>query len=292
MKKIIPFLIFVLLVSSRISSQTPIDISEGTLEFGETSMPSFTVKIPEANYEATVDKWKDLLESGTKSKVVTEDNRMTIFGAKMKKVSDNPVNVYSRIERQDSTVNMNVAIELEKDKYAGSKEFTAVREYLLDFAKDRYLAVIDDQLSKEKKDLRDLKKDAKSIDRNQARNEKSIKKYDDLISSEQQKLAEFNNQQTSISSDITRLESGGMGAPESDTGTSALKDLKKEQKKVSREIKKSEKKIKHAERKIDKSQNDITGSYNDQYEANNKVTEQESVVKRLEVKRDAIKNFK
>jgi peptidoglycan hydrolase CwlO-like protein len=217
---------------------------------------------------------------------------MTIFGAKMKKVSDNPVNVYSRIERQDSTVNMNVAIELEKDKYAGSKEFTAVREYLLDFAKDRYLAVIDDQLSKEKKDLRDLKKDAKSIDRNQARNEKSIKKYDDLISSEQQKLAEFNNQQTSISSDITRLESGGMGAPESDTGTSALKDLKKEQKKVSREIKKSEKKIKHAERKIDKSQNDITGSYNDQYEANNKVTEQESVVKRLEIKRDAIKNFK
>lgn len=292
MKKIIPVLILILLVSHRIASQTPIDISEATLDFGESTMPSFSVTIPEADYESTIKEWIDLLESHTKSKVVTDDGRMTIFGAKIKSVSDDPINVFSRLEREDSTVNMNVAFELQKDKYAGARELNGVREYLTDFAKERYLAVVDDQLDKEKKALRDLKKNVKSLDKNEARNEKAVRKYNDLISSEEQNIAEYNERQSNISSDISRLETGGMGAPESKTGTVALRDLEKNQKKVKREINKSEKAISRAEKKIDKIESEISDARNDQFDANNNVTQQEAVVRKLEIKRDAIKNYR
>lgn len=293
MKNIIASLIFLLLIFQGSRAQSPILVSEETLGFGNSTMPAYSVTIPEADYEKTQKEWIKLLESGTKSKVVTENGQMSIFGAKLKSVSENPVNVYSTLTKQDSSVIIKAAVELEKDHYASGAEYSSLREYLMDFARDQYLAVVDEQLDNQKKILRDLKKDVKSLDRDESGMKKSVKSNDKLISSEQEKIASYNDELSRVSADIDRLQSGGMGSKDmSDTGSSSLKDLKKEQKKLDKSIKKSEKIISKAERKVDKGQRDIADNSGDQADAKNRLEEQEAIVRQYEAKRDAVKRFK
>ncbi|MCU0454802.1 MAG: hypothetical protein MUE74_00750 [Bacteroidales bacterium] len=90
---------------------------EDSLQIGNSLLPAISVVIPEVIYEKTLDAWIKTLQSGTKSKVVTENGEMTIFGAILKDVTEFPVNVYSRFVEQDSVVFLAAAFETRKDLY-------------------------------------------------------------------------------------------------------------------------------------------------------------------------------
>jgi predicted nucleic acid-binding Zn-ribbon protein len=295
MKTFLTFLSLLLFFSGITKAQQPIEINEESISFQKSSIPGFSVRIPEANYEETVKNWVKLLQSGTKSKVVNDNGQMSIFGAKIKDISDTPVNVYSSIERVDSSVNLKTAFELRKDEYAGAAEKENARKYLMDFAKDQYLSVVKNQLNTEKNNLNKLEKDLASLERDQKKLEKTNRDNYTLISSENGRLDALNNQLASLTAEMnTRTNPNantGMGAS-SDNDPGKVKDLNKEIKKTGKEIKDSEKRISKAEKEIADNKREIPGNIENQNDARMKVSHQQAVVQQLEDKLERIKNFK
>jgi hypothetical protein len=84
MKSSFALVFFLLVFCSGIKSQMPVSVTEDSLKLGKATLPAISVTIPEVNYENTLKTWIKNLESGSKSRVVTENNEMSIFGAKIK----------------------------------------------------------------------------------------------------------------------------------------------------------------------------------------------------------------
>jgi hypothetical protein len=288
MKRITPFLLLVIMMSLTARAQRPIEITDDSLKFGSSSssMPGFSVIIPEARYESTMKDWVKELQSGTKSKVVEKGDELSIFGAKIKDVSGNPVNVYSQIKDMDDGVDLRVAIELEKDRFTGNAERAKAKDYLFDFAKGQYLSVANQQLDDEKKKLRDLERDLSSLERDKEKMDKSTKENRLAIAEEKERLNILNESLSGTSAD--QANNAGMGATDPDM----VKEQEKQRKKADREIKASEKKISKAEKEIEDNQHAIPENEAQVEVARKRVSEQEAVVRQYEDKVAAIKDFR
>jgi hypothetical protein len=295
MKTLLTFLSLFLFLSGITRAQQPIEITEDSLSFQKSSLPGFSVKIPEANYEETTKNWVKLLQSGTKSKVVNDNGQLSIFGAKIKDISDTPVNVYSTIERIDSGVNLKTAFELRKDEYAGNAEREKARGYLMSFAKDQYIDVVKKQLDDEKSILNKSERELASLERDQKRMEKTNRDNYTLISTENGRLDALNNELASLTAEMnTRTnpnENTGMGAA-SDNDPDRVKDINKQIKKTGKEIKESQKKISRAEKEIADNKREIPVTIENENDARMRVSQQQAVVQRIEDKLERIKNFK
>jgi hypothetical protein len=149
MKTIYSLIVLVMIPCFAIKAQKPIILSEDTLRIGNGLFPGLSVIIPEANYANTLKNWTKLLESGTKSKVVTENTEMTIFGANIKNLTDYPVNVYSILLDRDSALYLAATFELKKDVYieraTGEAEFANAKNILFNFGKDQYIEKVSEE---------------------------------------------------------------------------------------------------------------------------------------------------
>ena len=85
MKKRFLLLLVALIPFTGINAQKPILLLEDSLKVGTTRYPSVSVIIPEVEYEKTLKNWIKVQESGTKSKVLDETGKMSIFGAILEK---------------------------------------------------------------------------------------------------------------------------------------------------------------------------------------------------------------
>lgn len=299
MKKILFFLVLATIILSGTIAQEPINITQDSLRIGNNLVPGISVNIPEAGYETTLKDWIKIQQSGTKSTVVTENEEMTIFGAIIKDISANPVNIYSKLSGKDSALNLQVAIELKKDlfieKSSGEDEFLKARNFLHNFARDEYIGIVNQQVKAEEKKLRDLEKELSSLQRNQAGMEKSARSGYKTISSEKEKLIGLNNELTSLSAAILEHNSQLSRMPDGDVKdekTDYVKDLEKQKKKTTRAIKSSEKKISKAENVINKTQRDLPKNDRYQGKAQDQLSDQEAVLQRYVDKLNTIKGYK
>jgi hypothetical protein len=277
-------------MSAVTKAQKPIQIADDSMKFGSSTMPALSVFIPEVSYETILKDWTKELQSGTRSKVVQRGDEVSIFGAKIKQVSDHPVNVYSKVANGDNGVNLKVAMELERDRFIGDAEHQGARDYLFDFAKNQYLDLAKNQLDNEKKTLRDLQNDLNGLEKEQARLEKSNQNNKEIIASEKGKLKVLNESLATIS-DTTRqhvTDISGMGATDPDK----LKDLEKQRKKTMNDIQSSEKKIARAEKDLDENDRKLPANTSEQAKAKQQVAEQQAVVQKFEDKVESIKNLK
>lgn len=266
-------------------AQSPILLTDDTISIGSSTMPGFSVLIPEVEYNETLKAWTKLLETGTRSKAVQDNETISIFGARIKDVSDNPVNVYSKLINLDSAVNLQTAIELSKDEYAGNAERADVRDYIFGFAKEQYLSLANQELKDEEKKLRDLERDLGSLEKDKSKMEESIRKNNELISTERERLITLNNELNALSP--------GMGSADTISSDSdEYKDREKQIKQKSRDIRSSEKKISNAEKEIEQAERSIPQNVDQQVDARGRVSEQEAVVKRYEQKVETIKNYR
>jgi len=276
---------------SGIRAQNPIVVSEDEFDFGSGTVPGYSVVIPEVEFDKTMKDWIKYLETGTRSKVVEKDNNLSIFGAKVKPVSQDPVNVYSIVKEENGGVKIQTALELERERYASSTEYANARKYLFDFAKDEYMSVVNDQLNEEEKKLRSLRNDLTALENDQSRMEKSTKSSQETIEEENQKLADLETQLASLTPEEYHGDSAavtGMGSKSADD----VKDLEKERKKVNREINSAEGRIDRAKKEIAENERAMPRNLSDQQIAKNKVEEQEKVVEFHRNKLETIKSYK
>ena len=280
-----------------IKAQQPIIVVEDTLEIGKFRMPGLSVTIPETDYDKAVKTWIKDLESGTKSKVMTERDEMSIFGARLKKISPNPVNIYSKIVKLDSMLKLYVSIETKKDEYiekANNAEFIKVHDYIKEFAKNQYTDVAKAQADAEEKKLKDLQKELSSLENEKSKMLKTIQTDNASILSEKDNITRQNLELNSV--DVSLKEQSSMLAgmedgPAQKEKASQVKELEKRKKKALNEIDSSEKKIKKSNEAIEKANKAIPENELMQQNLRDQIILQEGVYQKYANKLNTIKSY-
>ncbi len=298
MKNIYTLFVLILFPFTGIKAQMPIEMSDATLKVGSSDIPVLSVIIPEADYEKTLKEWTKMLESGTKSNVVQNNNEMSIFGARIKDISDDPLNIYSILTNADSVLTLQAAFEVKKDEFiqrtVNDEDYSKARKVIFDFAKKQYIDVADEQLKVEEKKLRSMERELGSLEKDQVRMEKSTRANKQLIAEEREKIELLNNELVSLSTEIMGQSNkqGSMASGEvTEKSSDYLKDLEKQKKKTSRDIEASERKISKAEKEIEDNQRDTPKNTNLQESARDEVSRQEAIVQKYTDKLNTIKNY-
>jgi chromosome segregation ATPase len=294
------YLIFLLLILPfySIKAQQPIVISEDSLQIGTSLLPAFSVTIPEAEYDEVLKDWIRELESGTRSKVHTQNSEMQIMGAQIKDISRDAINVYSRLDRLDSALMLYASFETAKDEYitsnAGVPEFTEAWAFLKEFAKDQYIDVVKDQVDNEEKKLRDLEKELSSLENEKSKKERSIESDKSDIASEQEEILLMKNELNTVSAALAEKDSlmvsMGAGTP-NDEIADEMKDLEKRKRKAENSIESSEKKIKKYEEDIYKTTGEIPQIERMQEMVRAQIAQQQEIYQRFEDKLKTIKSY-
>ena len=298
MKSSFSFLIIMAFSCLWIKAQKPISVTEDSLSFGKGTLPCLTLSIPEVNYENTMKSWKNELQSGTKSKIVKEGNEMTIFGAKIKDISPDPINVYSKMVSLESMVKLSVAFEVKKDQYVerntNETDVDKAKTYLKSFAKEQYLELAKDQSDAEDKKLHDLQKELSSLEREKSRLQKSIEASNTIVFNEKQNLTIQQNELSSVSSEMV-AQNKQLNSPEDESvkkeKTDYVNSLEKRKNRAENGIESSQEKINKANNEIDKANNEIAENDKNQQELNEKIQTQQSVVQKFEDKTKTIKSY-
>lgn len=291
-------IILVLLPLAGLRAQMPIVIAEENLQFGNSSMPALSVTIPEVEYDLTLKEWIKSLESGTKSKVVTETSGMSIFGARLKDISIDPVNVYSILDNTGEVLKLVVAFELRKDQYiersASEADYLKAEAFVKEFAKARYLDLVKAQLNEEEKKLHEIERQLSSLENANSKMQRSIQTGRNTIQSENDRLISLNNEMVSINSEIEQnnqllatLEAG----QSRDEKLKYMNELDKRKKKTLSSIQQAEKKIAKANDDITGAQKDIPGNERDQSKIREEIAAQDAVVQQFTNKFNTIRNY-
>jgi chromosome segregation ATPase len=224
---------------------------------------------------------------------------MSIFGARIKDISDDPLNVYSILTNADSVLTLQAAFELKKDEFiertVNDEDYAEARKVIFDFAKNQYVDVVSEQLKAEEKKLRNLENELGSLERDQVKMERSSRSNKQLIAEEREKIELLNNELVSLSTEILGQSNrqGSMASGEvTEQSSDYIKDLEKQKKKVSKDIEASERKISKAEKEIDDNQRETPKNTNLQESAREEVSRQEAIVQEYTDKLNTIKNYK
>jgi predicted nucleic acid-binding Zn-ribbon protein len=299
MKKFYLILCLALIIPAlNLTAQKPITVYEDSVLVGNYMHPGLSVTIPEVDYQKTLKNWIKQIETSTKSKVISEDGLMTIFGAIVKKISPNPVNIYSRLINQDTLNKLMVCIELKKDQYLepalGDAQMTTAKDYLKAFARDQYIEFIKDEVTVEEKKLKELNNEMNALENTNSKSQRQAKSGRSTISDKQELLALNNNELAQVTADLNqqRTDLIGMEAgADKDTKAAQVKDLEKRKKKLQKEISNAEKKVKKAESSINQADRAIPLNESEQEAMRAKITQQEAVVQKFKDKLNTVKLY-
>jgi len=298
MKSNFALLLMLLFPLSGIKAQQPINVYEDSLKIGDTMLPGLSVTIPEADYDKTLKEWVKELQSRTKSQVVTENNQMSIFGANIRSISSDPVNVYSRLVSLDSMLMLYASFELKKDQYVerdlDESVFNKAQNFLKEFSKTQYLSVARDQVNAEEKKLHDLQKELSSLENEKSRMRKSISSANSNISSDNENISAGNAELTTVNAALAE-QNAQLATMEEGSARKELedqvKDLEKRKRKAEQSIKSSERKIRKADSNIDKATGEIPRNERIQEKLKEQIAEQEAVYQKFADKLKRIKAY-
>jgi chromosome segregation ATPase len=287
---IIPFL--------GINAQKPITMSDDSLKIGNNLLPGFSVTIPETDYDKAFKAWTRDLQAGTRSKVMTDNGEIQILGAKIRKISSNSINVYSKFIREDSMLRLFACFETKKDQYikrsSGEAEYTKAQEYLKEFAKNQYIEVAKGQADAEEKKLRDLQKELSSLENEKSKMQKGVQSDNSTIVSEKENITLMNNELNTVNAAI--IEQNSLLAtmeegPAKKEKAEQIKDLEKRKKKALNSIESSENKINRADSQINNATGDIPRNERMQEKVREQIFQQESVYQGFADKLKKIKSY-
>ncbi|GEM_PF-242206 len=287
-----------ILISLQTHAQQQIVVSEDSLKIGSSLLPCFLVNIPEAKYEDVLKAWTRELESGSRSKVHTENGEMQILGGKIKDISKEAINVYSKIERFDSMLVLYATFETRKDQYitnsSGDPKYVKTRDFLKDFAKKEYIDVAKSQADAEAGKLRGLEKELSSLEKEKSKMGKSIETNKRTIISEKENIILLNNNVQITDASIVRNDSLMLSMVDETMKKEQEKQkqqLERSKRKALKSIEKSEKKISKLNEKIEKATRDIPQNERMQDMVRLQIAKQQEVYQKFMDKLKTIKSY-
>jgi len=299
MKKTHILPIIALLLSSVFAdAQKPVILAEDSIQIGNSVIPALTVTIPEVDFDNTLKAWTKEQESGTKSKVITENGQMSIFGANKKEVSPTPLNIYSIMQNKDTLQLLMVCFELKKGEYiepsAGDIQLTAAKTYLKEFAKSQYIDFIKGEVAAEEKKLRELENELNGLQKTESRTKKGAQKNKNVITNEQDKLIVKNNELNRLSNDIIEQNSiliSMEAGPGREAKSAEIKEMEKRKGKLQREINRADNNIDRSKSNINQADRALPKNENEQDRMRAKIEEQEAVVRKFMDKLNNVKDY-
>ncbi|MBN2666611.1 MAG: hypothetical protein JXR67_08880 [Bacteroidales bacterium] len=294
----ITVLLFALLPLIAVNSQKPIVLSEDSIQIGRSYLPSLSVTIPEADFDVVLKDWIKEIESGTRSKVVNENGEMSLFGARIRKIDAGDINVYSKLVRLDSMLQLFASFEVKKDEYiesaTGSPAFVSAQEFMKEFAKNKYIDVAKSQADAEEKKLKDLQRELSSLESEKSRMQKNIQSNNSRISTENENIILMNNELNTVTAALAEqnsllltMEEG----PAKDELEKQIKELEKRKKRAERNVKKAERKIGKADTSIDQATGDIPRNERMQEKVKEQIAAQEAVYQKYAEKLNKIRAY-
>ncbi|NSW93289.1 MAG: hypothetical protein HPY62_01110 [Bacteroidales bacterium] len=298
MRSLYTLAITALLSVFSLSAQKPIQVFDDSLQIGNSVIPSISVTIPEVDYEKALKTWIRDLQSGTKSKVMTENKQMTIFGAKIKELNPNPINVYSKLENYEGELLLTAAFEIKKDLYiaksSGEAEYVKAQNYLKTFSKNLYVDLAKSQADAEEKKLKDLQRELSSLENEKTRLQRSIETNNTTIAQEKENIVVQNNELTIVNAELDQNNSE-LASMEAGTAQkekmNLIKELEKRKKKALSSIESSENKISKATAEIEKATNEIPRNEKMQEKVREQIQEQEAVYQKFADKLKTIRSY-
>ncbi len=281
--------LFFFISISAVKAQQPITITGDSVKFGNRYFPGFWLTVPEVKQETVKASWVKAIEKGTKSKVTTDKNEMSLFGAILPDFTKGSVNIMSKIVDQDSLTMLFVSIETTRDNYIGSTsdEYAKLNKYLKKFAKDQYVISAKNQLSAEEDKLKDMEKELKT-------SRKSKEKFEKGIQSSEVRITEQKDNITSINKELEILEirignsSATLSTMEDGDAKKAkkseLKDLQKKKKNLLKDINSTNNTIAKSKISIEDNRTDIETGMVKQKELSDNISEQKLVVAKYQRK--------
>ncbi|MBK6344561.1 MAG: hypothetical protein IPN08_11835 [Bacteroidales bacterium] len=277
-------------------AQKPLKTTDDSVKFGNTLCPGIWIDIPEVNIETIRSSWVKTIEKGTKSKAILTGNEITIFGALLKDITEAPVNIFSAINGQDSVVRLFAALELKRDEFTviNSREHEQLKGFIKQFAKDQYIKVAEDQLSTQESKLKDLEKELSTMRKVKEKLEKEIQTANTTISEENYKISSVKKELavTESSLDTKSTELSTMEEGEAKKAVqSEVKDMQKQKKEQLKAISNSENKTMKSKTLIQDNNNEITKNLKAQDDLNEKISIQETEVRKYADKLKTIESY-
>lgn len=282
--------------SVSVQAQKPITLTSDTVKIGNTRFPGFWLGIPEVKHEKVRENWSKTILKGTKSKILTVNNEMTLFGAIIPEVYDGNVNIMSKIDDRDSITMLFVCFETTRDNFIvkSSEQYEKLSKYLKKFAREQYLTVAKEQLSVEEDKLDNLEKELKSVRRDKEKMEKDIQISQVRITQENDNTSSLKKELEVIDSDIdykssqlSTMENGDVKKEKQ----SELKDIQKKKKGLLKDINSCENRISKEETSISDNKRNIELNSLTQTELLEKIKQQSISIEKHQQKVKNIVSF-
>ncbi len=266
---------------------------------GDDEYKGIQVLIPEAEYELVEKMWIKALEKGTKSNVAeAHDGEYTIFGAYLKALGEDPVNIYSQIIPADSTVKLNSCIELKRNVFLTEdlyeSEFNLFSDYLKEFAKEIYLDVVSEQVKAEEDVLKDLNKELKNLQNEKEAINKGISENEHEVEVSEDKI-DILSADIAVKNEEIAREKVNLSAAGDPVQEAAIKEILKKaengKKKLQKDLKKEKKKIVGYESDIDKALLEIPSMNAQLVSKREEIEIQSNILLQVELKQESIKNY-
>jgi len=249
-------LISILFVSIISHAQINIVVLEQEATMSKGLQPAFIVEIPQAENDAVIKSWSKYIREGTKSKTQEVNKEIFILGTQIDQIHEVPINIYSIIFKKDSVIKVVSFFEVDsiffsKDEITNNleneKTYHGIKNFVRDFALERYHEVVAAELLKEQKKLKDLNHDLAKHEKDNVSYLKKVKENEqDVLNTESEiasleasklrKTEEIENQKIKISS-----LSGDVVLQ--DMAKKILKDMEKEKRGMGKDIEKKQKNI-------------------------------------------------
>jgi len=296
MKPYLLFFIAFLFCIPLTKAQKPITLTEDSAKFGNRYFPGFWLTIPEAKPEVVRTNWIKAIQKGTKSKVSIDRNELTLFGAIIKDFTERSVNIMSKIEDADSSIQLFVSVESARDIFIGrtSEEFDKLSSYLNKFGKDQYIIVAKEQLSTEESALKTLEKQLKSDRKSKVKSEKSIQSAKVNITQQNDKISAINKELEMLDiriSNSSTLLSTMIDGDAKKAKKSELKDLQKKKKTLLKNINSAENSISKSNTSISDNTKNIELNDATQNELADKINKQKLTIARFQQKLKTIEAY-
>lgn len=281
--------LFFLISISAVKAQQTITIAGDSVKFGNRYFPGFWLTVPEVKQETVKASWVKAIEKGTKSKVTTDKNEMSLFGAILPDFTKGSVNIMSKIVDQDSLTMLFVSVETARDNFisSSSDEYSKLNKYLVKYAKDQYIITAKNQLSAEQDKLKDMEKELKTSRKNKEKFEKGIQSSEVRITEQKDNITSINKELEILeirignsSATLSTMEDGDAKKAKK----SELKDLQKKKKNLLKDINSTNNTIAKSKTSIEDNRTDIETSMVKQKELSDNISEQKLVVAKYQQK--------
>jgi hypothetical protein len=297
-KRIISFLIPIIIAPFFSTAQQKIKVEEVIREMSKGTNVGYEVLIPEVSLREIKSDFTRYIRKNNKSKTQEANAEIFIIGAVNKDISPDPFNIYAKIQYADEGVKI-TAFFTENDAIYFSEALDkersiAIKRYLKDFAITQYRDVVKSDLESQERKQKNLEGNLQDLIDSKLRSERLISEAKRKIENNTRDIESLTKQISAKDDEIVKQKSmattlNGSGTDEEKMSEKDLKNLESEKRKMDKDKESMARDNDKLKMKIEIEQSNIDKSLSQQVEKNKEIEAQKNKVKEVQEKLDNIK---